>query len=69
MSARAAPPFPWDETIAFAMGVLHAQPSELWRLTPREIAAAYRGLTGRGGAGEALDRGGLEALMAEFPDG
>ena len=55
MSARGAPPFPWDETIAFAMGVLHAQPSELWRLTPREIAAAYRGLTGRSGAGDALD--------------
>ena len=69
MSAGRARPFPWDETTAFALGVLRVSPSELWRLTPREIAAAHRGLTGRRGAGEALGRDGLEALMAAFPDG
>lgn len=60
--------FPWDAAMAFGLGVLKLPPRQFWAMTPRELAAAHAGVTGRG-AGAALDRGALERLMAQHPDG
>ncbi|WMT91166.1 rcc01693 family protein [Pelagibacterium sp. H642] len=60
--------FPWDAAMAVGLGVLKLSPRQFWAMTPRELAAAHAGLTGRG-AGAPLDRGALERLMALHPDG
>ena len=60
--------FPWAAAMAFGLGVLKLSPREFWAMTPRELAAAHEGVTGRG-AGQPLDRDALEALMANHPDG
>lgn len=54
--------------MAFGLGVLKLSPRQFWAMTPRELAAAHAGVTGRG-AGAPLDRGALERLMALHPDG
>lgn len=61
-----ASPFPWDEVLAFGLGALRLGPAALWRLTPREVAAAARGL----GLGHRSgpSRGDLADLMRAFPD-
>lgn len=66
IKSKPAAPFPWDEAMAFGLGVLRLCPQDFWAMTPRELAAASRGLYGRGGG--AADRAALEALMAAFPD-
>lgn len=63
---KPAAPFPWDEAMAFGFGVLRLCPQAFWAMTPRELAAASRGVYGRGGG--AADRAALGALMAAFPD-
>lgn len=60
--------FPWEAAMAFGLGTLRLAPREFWAMTPRELAAAHAGVTGRG-AGAPLDRGALEKLMANHPDG
>ena len=41
MSQETEPqPFPWDEVMALAFGVLRWPPETVWRATPRELAAA-----------------------------
>lgn len=63
----AAPqPFPWEAVIAAGLGALRLSPREFWAATPREIAAAMRGLNGP--ASLAFARVDLEALKARFPD-
>lgn len=61
--------FPWDETLAFALGVLRWAPATFWAATPREVAAAARGVYGPfqsvSGPPGAHD---LAALLAAFPD-
>ncbi len=56
--------------MGLGLGLLRLPPDAFWRMTPRELAAAAHGLRGgtRAPAG-ALDRAGLAALMARFPDG
>ncbi|MEL6373418.1 MAG: phage tail assembly chaperone [Pseudomonadota bacterium] len=56
--------------MAAGFGVLGLAPSTFWAMTPREFAAAVRGLTGDAGAEGAgrLERGVLDDLMARFPD-
>ncbi|WP_332118489.1 rcc01693 family protein [Azorhizobium caulinodans] len=60
-----AAPFPWDAAMAFGFGILRLSSRDFWCLTPRELAAACRppAATSSG-----LDRAGLAALMARFPD-
>jgi uncharacterized phage protein (TIGR02216 family) len=58
-------PFPWDEAIGFGLGVLRLSPRDFWAMTPRELAAAVRGLAP---AAEAPGRGDLDRLMRLFPD-
>lgn len=61
--------FPWDETIAFGLGVLRWTPAAFWGATPLEIAAAARGAAGLGpAADEPPGAGDLAALIAAFPD-
>lgn len=66
----AAPPvraFPWALAMGAGFGLLRLSPDAFWRMTPRELAAALSALLPA--APEAIDRAGLAALMARFPDG
>ncbi|MBB3769809.1 putative phage protein (TIGR02216 family) [Angulomicrobium tetraedrale] len=63
MGARA---FPWREAMAFGFGRLRLSSRDFWALTPREFAAAVEAVAGPARA--PLDRTGLAALMARFPD-
>lgn len=58
--------FPWDVAMRFGLGVLRLPPEAFWRMSPRELAAAWGAVVGERGT---LDRQGLEALMERFPDG
>lgn len=53
--------------MAFGLGRMRLSPRDFWAMTPRELAAAAEGVFGL--RAEPLARGGLEALMARFPDG
>lgn len=64
---RAEERFPWRSVMAFGLGQLRLSPRDFWAMTPRELAAATEGVFGA--RVEPLARGGLEALMARFPDG
>lgn len=48
------------------LGLLRLPPAHFWTMTPRELAAAVSVLAPRAPA--PLDRAGLAALMARFPD-
>ncbi len=63
---RADERFPWRAAMAFGLGQLRLSPRDFWAMTPRELAAAAEGVFGP--RTEPLARGGLEALMARFPD-
>lgn len=58
--------FPWAELMHKGLGILHLSPSEFWRSTPREIAAAFWSLSQPANA-DGL-RQSLEDLMQRFPD-
>ncbi|ADH88044.1 Protein of unknown function DUF2376, phage [Ancylobacter novellus DSM 506] len=66
MSPAAPRAFPWAEAMAFGLGHLRLSSDDFWRLTPRELAAAIGAVAGPVPA--RLDRAGLAALMARFPD-
>ena len=59
--------FPWDEAMRLGFGVLRLSSKEFWGLTPRELAAAFAGVSGRARGG-APGREVLAGLMAAFPD-
>ena len=59
-------PFPWPQALAIGLGVLRLPPEQFWRMTPREFAAAVRGLYGDFAA--PLDRAAFDALAARFRD-
>ena len=61
-------PFPWDEALRLALGVLRWSPGDFWAATPPELVAAYEGLFGARAAPPA-GRSDLQRLMAAFPDG
>lgn len=58
-------PFPWSEAMRFGLGVLRLPPRDFWRMTPRELAAAWGAVVGDRGV---LGRGELDGLMERFPD-
>jgi uncharacterized phage protein (TIGR02216 family) len=60
------PPFPWTRVLAIGLGTLRLPPDQFWRMTPREFAAAVRGLYGERSA--PMERASLEALVRRFPD-
>jgi uncharacterized phage protein (TIGR02216 family) len=59
-------PFPWDEAIGFALGVLRLSPEAFWRMTPRELAHAIRAV--RGAPAVPPTRAEFDALLRRFPD-
>lgn len=59
-------PFPWDEAIGFALGVLRISPRDFWQMTPRELALAIRAVTGDAAP---LARHEFFDLMKRYPDG
>lgn len=54
----------WPGLMRAGLHGLRLTPDQFWRLTPAELAV----MLGVGGAGQTLDRAGLEALMTKFPD-
>jgi uncharacterized phage protein (TIGR02216 family) len=58
--------FPWNDAIAFGLGVLRLPPAAFWAMTPRELAAAMS--VARGARTEAPSRNTLEDLLSAFPD-
>lgn len=54
--------------MGFGLGVLKLDPAAFWRLTPRELAAAAGGVTGRSGAPAPLTRAAFERLARRYPD-
>ena len=65
--AGEARPFPWDEVMAFGLGVLRWPPNTFWHATPGELFAALRGPGGAPSV-EPGTTGDLERLMRTFPD-
>lgn len=53
--------------MALGLGALKLAPAAFWAMTPRELDAALTGHFGRRLC-RALDRGGLDLLMRDFPD-
>ncbi|HTM78008.1 MAG TPA: rcc01693 family protein [Devosia sp.] len=60
-------PFPWTAAMQFGFGVLHLSSEAFWRLTPRELAAAWAALAGERMRPPGRDE--LAAMMERFPDG
>ena len=58
--------FPWAEALAIGLGTLRLSPDAFWRMTPREFAAALRGLYGD--PAPPFDRAAFDALREKFPD-
>ncbi|WP_367715363.1 rcc01693 family protein [Nitratireductor sp. GISD-1A_MAKvit] len=58
-------PFPWEDVMGFAFGVLRLSPGAFWSMTPRELNCALAALGSRSGAPARND---LKALMERFPD-
>jgi len=58
--------FPWRDAISFGLGRLRLPSGAFWSMTPRELALAMEGFTGR--IGGPLDRGRLNDLMTRYPD-
>jgi uncharacterized phage protein (TIGR02216 family) len=64
-SAPTLAPFPWQQAIGFGLGVLRLSPDQFWRMTPRELAAAIRAVTGDRSP---LTRATFDQLLKRFPD-
>lgn len=56
-------PFPWDEVLHAALGILRWPPATVWAATPREIALALARPRR-----PAMSHDDLAALLAAFPD-
>jgi uncharacterized phage protein (TIGR02216 family) len=54
--------------MAAGLGLLRLPPAVFWSMTPRELAAALRGLLGPAIAYAPLPRAALAQLMRRFPD-
>jgi len=54
--------------MAAGLGLLRLPPAAFWSMTPRELAAALRGLLGSAAAASPLPRAGLAQLMSRYPD-
>ena len=60
--------FPWEMTMRIGLGILRLPPGDFWAMTPRELAAAWKGVTEQGGHIDPLPRVALNELMVRFPD-
>ncbi|WP_179379792.1 rcc01693 family protein [Jannaschia marina] len=64
MSAVETGPFDWPALMAAGLRGLGLKPVDFWALTPAELAF----LLGNGDGRLPMDRAGLDALAARFPD-
>lgn len=53
--------------MAAGLGLLRLPPAHFWSMTPRELAAALKGVFGAS-ANEQLSRADLDRLTHRFPD-
>lgn len=59
----------WRSLMRLGLGALRLDPDTFWSMTPDEFRCALEGAGLRPfGAGGAMSRTGLEALMTRFPD-
>ena len=65
MSGEGEQGLDWPGLMRAGMVWLRLTPSQFWALTPAELALMLGIEPGRGGG---MNRAGLEALMARFPD-
>jgi uncharacterized phage protein (TIGR02216 family) len=54
--------------MALGLGLLRLAPAHFWSMTPRELAAALRGVFGTSAPTPPLARSDLDALLHRFPD-
>ena len=54
--------------MALGLGLLRLPPAQFWSMTPRELAAALRGVLGVSASEQPLSRTDLDALLQRFPD-
>ncbi|MEM8870628.1 MAG: rcc01693 family protein [Pseudomonadota bacterium] len=54
----------WPVLLRFGLAELRLMPETFWSLTPAELMV----MAGQAGAGQAMSRAGLDALIARFPD-
>lgn len=55
--------------MAAGLGTLRLPPADFWRMTPKELDAAVRGLFGVSAGSDAPTRSEFQQLMQLFPDG
>lgn len=60
--------FPWRQAMAIGLGVLRLSPRDFWSMTPRELEAAFVGLTQGGHPVSPMSAAELDALMKRHPD-
>ena len=56
--------FDWPDLMRAGLVGLRLTPEQFWRLTPAEL----RLMLGQGGGMPAMNRAGLDALLAAYPD-
>lgn len=54
--------------MAAGLGLLRLEPRAFWSMTPKEFAAALKGLNGPDATGVPPPRQSLTRMMEEFPD-
>jgi uncharacterized phage protein (TIGR02216 family) len=59
--------FPWHQAMRFGFGTLRLSARDFWGLTPRELAAAFEGVSGRVRPNPP-PRAALDRLLVAFPD-
>ncbi|MEO8883886.1 MAG: rcc01693 family protein [Devosia sp.] len=59
--------FPWSDAMRFGFGQLRLSSRDFWGLTPRELAAAFEGASGRSRS-RPPERATIDRLMMAFPD-
>lgn len=62
-------PVDWDGLMRVGLGLLRLDPAVFWAMTPVELSRALEGAGLSAGAGSAMTRDALGALMDRFPDG
>lgn len=70
MNRREGGSLAWDELMRLGLGTLRLPPDAFWAMTPVELQRALEGagVLMPGGGGGWMQRAGLDALMARFPD-
>jgi uncharacterized phage protein (TIGR02216 family) len=59
--------FPWEDAMMLGLSILRWSPDRFWCATPRELFAAWEGLSGGGRMEPALSRD-IRRMMEAFPD-